>query len=86
MKHGAFDDFLQAIEDAGNAIVRMARRGLRQIAVMSLPQLMATCVLLALALSIIPLAFTLFVVFLAVKLVLGSCLVSRRKHAAHTME
>jgi hypothetical protein len=41
-----------------------------------------------LLLSIIPLAFTLFVVFLAVKLVLGSCLVSRRrrKPAPESME
>lgn len=75
------NQFLNGVEEAGHAVMRWTRRGMRAIAKMNGPQLLVTAVALALALTIIPLAFTLFVIFLLIKLVVTAFIVSKRRKA-----
>ena len=60
--------------------MQAARSLLRAIGAMAWPQLFATAVVLALLLTILPLAFTLFVAFMLVKLVVAAIVVQSRRH------
>jgi len=77
MTKAAFREFATAIEDFSRDIVRACRRGARTIAAMPWPAMLACCIVLAAAVtlivSILPLALFLFIVFMAVKLVAGAC-------------
>jgi len=77
MNHTAFQQFAAALEDLAREIVRACRRAARELAVMSWPAMLACCVGLALIISILPLALFLFVLFLAVKVVIGAFIVER---------
>ena len=81
MKSEFFHEFLNGVEEAGHAVMRWTRKGVRAIARMNGPQLLITAVALAIALTIIPLAFTLFVIFLLIKLVITAFIVSQRRKA-----
>lgn len=67
------------LEEAGDALARAARRLMRTVRRMTWPALLASSLLLALLLTIVPLALTLFVVFMAIKLAVGAILIQRRK-------
>jgi len=67
------------LEEAGDALARAARRLMRTLRRMTWPALLASSLLLALLLTIVPLALTLFVVFVALKLAVGAILIQRRK-------
>jgi len=64
--------FTETVREASDVIVSIVRHGMRRLERMSWPSLLALCVMLAILLSILPLALTLFVIFLLVKLVIGA--------------
>jgi membrane protein implicated in regulation of membrane protease activity len=74
-----FQEFVAAMEDVARDVVRACRRGADAIAAMPWPGVLACCVVLALLVSILPLALFLFIVFMAVKLVVGAFAVDRRR-------
>lgn len=54
--------------EVGQASMSVLRHSMRTLSRMSWPALLASCVMLALLLTILPLALTLFVIFLLLKL------------------
>ncbi len=79
MKSANFNSFLALLEEMGQAFAKAVRYALGALATMSWPALMASAIALALAISIVPLALTLFVIFMLVKLIIGACFVSTRR-------
>jgi hypothetical protein len=80
MKNVTFASLSELLDEIGRAFAQAARYGLRAIATMSWPQLLATCVALALVITIIPLAVCLFIVFMAVKLAVAALAINARRH------
>lgn len=78
MNHSAFRQFTRALESLAEDIVSACRRAMRELAVMPWPVMLAFCVVLALIISILPLALLLFVLFLGLKIVAGAFVVERR--------
>ena len=68
MNNATLDSFFTTLEDIGRAIAKSARYAAGAIAAMSWPSLLLSCVLVAMLITILPLALGLFIVFLAVKL------------------
>ncbi len=54
------------------AVANCARYTVNALSAMSWPALAASCVVLALAMTIVPMALGLFIIFMAVKLVVGA--------------
>ncbi|WP_296946406.1 hypothetical protein [uncultured Massilia sp.] len=79
MKNTTFREFADAMEDVARDIVRACRRGADAIAAMPWPAVLACCIGLALLVTILPLALCLFVLFMAVKLVVGAFAVDHRR-------
>ena len=69
MNNATFDSFYATLTDMGHAIAKTARAGAAAIATMSWPGLAVLCVALAFAITIVPLALFLFVMFMAIKLI-----------------
>ena len=69
MNNATFDSFYATLTDMGHAIAKAARAGAAAIATMSWPGLAVLCVALAFAITIVPLALFLFVMFMAIKLI-----------------
>jgi len=67
MKPSRFDSFIADLKDIGRKTNRAVRSGARTLASLSWPSLLAVSIGLALVLSIVPLALTLFVGFLLLK-------------------
>ena len=82
MKHTAFDSFAALMEEVALAFAKLARRAGHTISAMSWPALAVSCVLIAFALTIVPLALFLFTVFLVVKLALAAIFVNTRRGKA----
>ena len=82
MKHSSFDSFAALMEEVAHAFGKLARRAGHTIAAMSWPALAVSCVLIAFALTIVPLALFLFTVFLIVKLALAAIVVNTRRGKA----
>ena len=61
--------FGETIREASDTVLRIARHALRGVERMSWPSLLVMCVMLALLITILPLAVTLFVLFLLVKVI-----------------
>ncbi|TWI63457.1 hypothetical protein IP91_03427 [Pseudoduganella lurida] len=64
--------FMESVGEAADELARIVRHAARRINRMPWPGLLALCVLLALFVTVLPLALTLFVVLLLVKLVAGA--------------
>jgi predicted transcriptional regulator len=79
MKSANFKTFCDSMEDVARDIVRACRRGVRSIAAMPLPVMIACCILLAFVISILPLALFLFILFMGVKVVAGAFVIDRRR-------
>lgn len=79
MSH-SLESFSVLLDDIWRALCRTIRSASNAIATMSWPALMLTAVLLAFAISLVPLAITLFVLFMLVKLVIGGIVLSNRKN------
>ena len=77
MKTSRFDSFIADLKDIGRKTNRAVRSGARSLAALSWPSLLAVSIALALVLSIVPLALTLFVGFLLLKF-LAAALFGRR--------
>ena len=77
MKPSRFDSFKTDMQDIARKANRAVRSGARTLAALSWPSLLAVSIGLALILSIVPLALTLFVCFLLLKLV-AAALFGRR--------
>ncbi|MES2130166.1 MAG: hypothetical protein V4463_23085 [Pseudomonadota bacterium] len=86
MKTATLDHFLLLLEDIGRALLRAVRYGLRAVTTMSWPALMLACVVLAFAMTVIPLAILLFVIFTAVKLIVGALVLHNRRRAHDSKE
>jgi hypothetical protein len=80
MKNATFASFSELLEEIGRAFAQAVRYGVRAVATMSWPQLMATCVGLALVITIVPLAICLFIVFMIVKLAVAAIVINTRRH------
>jgi uncharacterized membrane protein len=78
MTHSTLHDFGVAFEALARDIVRACRRAARELSVMPWPTMLLWCVVFALVISILPLAFCLFVLFLGAKVIVGAFLVERR--------
>lgn len=72
MTSSRFDSFIADLKDLGRKTNRAVRSGARTLASLSWPSLLAVSVGLALVLSIVPLALTLFIGFLLLKFVAGA--------------
>ncbi len=68
------------LDDVWHALCRTVRYAANAIATMSWPALLLTAVLMAFAISLVPLALTLFVLFMLVKLVVGGLVISKRRN------
>jgi hypothetical protein len=80
MKNVTFASFSELLEEIGRAFAQAVRFGVRAIATMPWPQLLATCVALALVITIVPLAICLFIVFMIVKLAVAAIVINSRRH------
>lgn len=78
MNKMTFDSISDLLGDIFRASVHAAKVALAAIAAMPWPLLLASCVLLALVLTILPLAFALFLGFMLVKLVVVAIAVQAR--------
>lgn len=67
MKTTTFRRFAADLEDAAEACMRTLRGGLRTFSALPWPALLLAAVLVACAITVIPLALTLFAIFLAIK-------------------
>src|SRR5450830_1551748 len=76
MNKMTFESLNTLLDDIFRATVQAARSLLRAIGAMAWPQLFATAVVL----TLLPLAFTLFVAFMLVKLVVAAIVVQSRRH------
>ncbi len=72
MNNPTYDSFIATLEEMGHAIAKAARSGAAALATTSWPVIAIWAVLLSIALTIVPLALMLFLVFMAVKLVFGA--------------
>lgn len=68
------------LDDIWRALTRAVRYASNAIAKMSWPALLITAVLMAFAISLVPLALTLFVLFMLVKLVVGGFVIGQRRN------
>lgn len=69
MESTKMNKFMDTLEEVGRALMRATRTGLEALAAMSWPGMILTAVLLALFLTILPMALTLFIIFVAVRLI-----------------
>lgn len=67
------------LEQAADALGHAVRQALRMLRRMSWPALLLSCLLLALLATIVPLAITLFLVFMAIKLAVAAIAINRRR-------
>ncbi|MFL6632356.1 MAG: hypothetical protein ACJ8HJ_08590 [Massilia sp.] len=79
MKHANFRSFAASLEDVARDIVHACRRGVRTIAAMPWPAMLACCIALAFVISILPLALFLFVLFMGIKVIVGAFVVDHRR-------
>jgi hypothetical protein len=79
MKNVTFSSITALLEEIGRAFARAARYGATAIATMSLPQMLAACIALALIITIVPLAICLFIFFMIVKLAVAAIVLNTRR-------
>lgn len=80
MKNVTFASLNDLLDEIGRALMHAIRQGARAVGQMSWPQLLATCVMLALVLTILPLAICLFIFFMIVKLAVAAIVINTRRH------
>lgn len=72
---------LDVLNEVGTAFLNTARYGARTLQRMSWPALLVACILMAMILTLLPLALLLFTAFLLLKLAVGACVLQRRHQA-----
>jgi hypothetical protein len=80
MKSPTFASLTSLLEEIGRAFAQAVRFATRAIATMSWPQMLVTCIALALVFTILPLAICLFIVFMIVKLAVAAIVLNTRRH------
>ena len=80
MKNVTFSSITALLEEIGRAFAQAVRYGARAIATMSWPQMLASCIALALIITIVPLAVCLFIFFMIVKLAVAAIVLNTRRH------
>ena len=65
--------------EVGRATQQVGRSCMRALSRMSWPALLASCIMMALLLTILPLALVLFTVFLLLKLAVGAVVIGSRR-------
>jgi hypothetical protein len=80
MKTVTFASFSALLEEIGRGFAQALRYGVRAIATMSWPQMIASCIALALMITILPLAICLFIFFMIVKLAVAAIVINTRRH------
>jgi hypothetical protein len=78
MKAANFSTLMDDIRDACLLLWQGVTRATREIAGMPWPALLACAFILALALTLIPLALTLFIAFLLIKLIVGAIVIDKQ--------
>ena len=79
MNH-SLESFSVLLDDIWHALCRAVRYASNAIATMSWPALLITAVLIAFAISLVPLALTLFVLFMLIKFVVGGFVINKRRN------
>jgi hypothetical protein len=79
MKAANFSTLMDDTRDACLLLWQGLKRVVREIAAMPSPALLACAFMLALALTLIPLALTLFIAFLLIKLIVGAIVIDKQK-------
>lgn len=79
----AFNDFTATLQEIGRALSRAARYGAAAVATMSWPALAIACLLIAFAVTILPLALFLFVMFMLIKIIFAA-IADRKERGAPT--
>ena len=75
----SFASLSSLLDDTWHALCRAVRYASNAIATMSWPALLITAVLMAFAISLVPLAITLFLLFMLIKLVAGGFAIGKRR-------
>ncbi len=83
VKPANFDTLLDDIRDACLTVFAALVAAARQIATLPWPALLACAFVLALAITLIPVALTLFVLFLVIKLAVGLMVVEKQRSRRH---
>jgi hypothetical protein len=81
--NNTFESMSVLLDDVWHALCRAVRYASNAIATMSWPALLITAVLMAFAISLVPLALTLFVLFMLVKLVVGGFINHKHRNRVH---
>ena len=76
MNNSTYNTFVATLEDIVRSVSNCARVAVRAISTLTWPALAVACVIIALAMTLVPLALGLFILFMAVKLIAGGA--SRR--------
>ncbi|WLI89919.1 hypothetical protein Q4S45_02000 [Massilia sp. R2A-15] len=80
MKNATFASLNELLDEIGRALMQAVRHGARALGAMSWPQLLAACIMLALVITIVPLAICLFVFFMIVKVAVAAIVINTRRH------
>lgn len=80
MKNATFASLNELLDEIGRSLMHAVRQGARAVGRMSWPQLLAACVMLALVLTILPLAICLFIFFMIVKLAVAAIVINTRRN------
>ena len=83
MTNTANDNFFATLQEIGRAMMKAARYAADAVTAMSWPAMAATCLLVAFAITILPLALFLFVAFMLIK-VISASIAERRTRGAPT--
>ena len=81
MKNLSINAFIDLLEEMGRTFANLVRVGLRAVVTLSWPALLVAACALALALTIVPLAICLFILFMALKLIVAATVLGRRRRA-----
>lgn len=80
MKPANFSTLLDDIRDACADVFRMLSRAAKHIAAQPWPTLLVCAFLFAIAITLIPVALTVFVAFLMIKLVVGLIVIDKQRN------
>ncbi len=79
MNNPTLNQFLAILEELCLTLTKAVRYAAGAVASMSWPALLASCIVLALAISVVPLALTLFIVFMLAKLLIAAFVMRPRR-------
>lgn len=84
MTENNFRSIGQIVREGASDFIRIANDFVQAMLRLSLPALLAACLLLAIFLSILPMALTLFVIFIMIKIIIALVSPKQHQHQKHT--